>query len=348
MKTAFVSVLLLAGCVAWLGCGADPDEQDESPYAFRAGVVPETGSGTGTGAAGEADEDLAIDWRGVPAFVAENEAQGALALTSVGALLAGIGIDGITLDPTKQPREIAAAIATQLTAKLCAGGSVAYTANDAYLSVTFGAGCTLDGSIIGAVGTVFVGITTGISGKAWAAADLTFKDVAVDGYTVGGYVTLASNGETQTLTTRFMLGRGTVVFRGTSTGDDTGFTLDGAGEWAGPQLTAPASADGWTCTSSAHSAIVLRKVRRGTTDCYAQAGRLEVTTPYECAKDAQATATAPARRTLLSTTTMTFLAATPTTRAVTGTVTVPGGSSDPQGSTTTSTLTARACQGNPG
>lgn len=330
-----LAFLMLTACAAWLGCsGESPAGDDTSPYAFRDNVVAEKPA-----IPNEVDE-LTVDWTGVPAFVAGNETHAAHVITTLGVMLSGLGVNGVALDPAKTPAEVAASIASIAGSKMCPGGTITYKAGDAFMSIDFGTSCTLPESAIAVSGTLLLATTTGVSGKAWAAGDLTIDRLSLDGYAISGWATVATSSDGDTVIARLALkDRGIVTFRGTSKIEDDKVTIEGSGDWAGPKNKTKVSADGWSCTSSTHSGLDFKKVERTTSACYAQGGRLDVTTAYECVRDTDA----PGRKTLLSNTTMTFLPTTPTTRSVTGTVTASGGTGARPTTTMTSPVTERDC-----
>jgi hypothetical protein len=284
LKTRLIPPLLLAACLPLVACKEPAAENDEAPYAFRAdaGREPIADSG-GTGDPGGAVVQ-GINWSAVAPFVAKNDAHGALALGALETLVSTFVTTGETLAVGRTPEVIAAHIAAVIRTKICPAGIVTYTAGTAYVTVALGSTCALVGSGLVASGTVVLGITASSGGVAWAAVAFLFSKVGLDGYTVDGFATLATDGTKDTLDTRMALaGLGTVAFHGNSTGGSATPVLEGTGTWTGTEAAPPVVSGGWECVASKQSSLAVRAIGKSAADCYANRGSLDIVRPYACA-----------------------------------------------------------------
>jgi hypothetical protein len=346
LKTRTVTPLLLAAaCLCPLGCRSPSSDEnvDDSPFAYRTGAGQEAIADAGT------IKNLAFDWAGLPTLVVKNEGESAWALTALQTFLSAFMTKGRTLDLAQAAHANASHVAAELRAAICASGTVSYTTGAAYLTAEFGSGCTLAGSGLAVSGTVLAGVTASSGGTPWTALDLTLTNVSIGGYLMTGHVTVSSDGTKDTLDTRIALAElGTLTFRSSTSASEGGLavTVDGTGTWSGPERFVPVTVDGWRCVPSSQSTLALRKVHKAAASCYADAGSLDVSTPYACTLGTQA---APSdRRTLIATSIVKFLPATPTTGSATISVRVPGGSGEIDlARVTTSALVARACPKGP-
>jgi hypothetical protein len=343
LKTRFITPLLLTACFALMACASEEaaDGDEAAYYSYRAGVGREP---VASGGAGETvSKSLAVDWSGVPAFLTQNQARGSLVLISLETLFSSLMTNGQILDLAKTPEANASAMATAMAARMCSGGVVTYVSGKPYFTVDFGSACSLGGSGLTTSGTVLVGLTASSGGTPWAAVDLTLSDVGLDGYKVAGHATLSTDGTSDRLDTRVALAElGTIAFRGAATNDGAAITLEGTGTWTGTGFSAPVTVDGWQCVSSRDSALNVRKLHKGSSDCYANGGSLGVITPFICSVGADSSS-AERTKVLVATSSVTFLPTTAEARSVTVAVNVPGGSSLPTAATATTMLPARAC-----
>ena len=332
------SILMLA-CLSSTACKPTEPDTAESPYAFRT----DAGREPIADAAAPAGPD--VDWAGVAADVAASAAEGTLALAAVDTLLAAFITKGNELDPIRGAAPNAAQIAGRLRSQLCTTSTVTYKADAEYVTVDLGTSCRLSGSGLVASGTILVGLRAATDGKPWAAIDLQLSKVGIQGYTLDGFVTVTTNGKTDTLDTRVRVaGLGAITFRGTGDAENDGaaVTLDGTGTWTGKAHSTPLTADGWQCLSSSQSVLTTRKVRKSAADCYAASGSLTVITPWACSLGTDPAATQ--RRTLVATSTVTFLPTTPATGGATIGVSVANAAGNSTIATGTPVaLTAQAC-----
>jgi len=341
MKNRALSRLLLTVCLCAEGCSprapdagvetvspppAPPAGPDAPGAAASAGSLASALPTVGPAAAAPAP---AIDWSGAAAFVAQNPAAGALAVPPLYGFLSAFVREGQTLDVTRSAVVNAAAIASELASQSCAAGTVTYKGGTAYIVVDFGMGCLLTGARRAVTGTLLVGVTT-TPGRVLVRFDL--EDVAIEGYTVDGYALMSNDGVNERFDTRLTLtGLGIIAFQGTGKSDGVSIVVDGKGTWDGAVFSATSPASGGSCASAPRSALLFHSLQRTGADCFPGSGSLDVVTPYTCTGEANEPAEL---TTLLSTSSVPFVSATPTTASVAVSVKLSGAAADSAAVTT--------------
>lgn len=343
MKARTILAVLLVGTPLSMGCASDeePDNGD-APYAYFVGS--RDGGVNADAAEGQTGNGLIGDWSAMPAGIAKNEMNGALAITSLQILISAFLWEGAVLDRAKSPEVNAAAIAAEIQKSLSPPAVVAYTPNSPFLVVDFGAASSLRGLSMSGPLRITVG-----AGEASLTIGFVFTHIVMDGYTVDGFASIwTADPKVYSVDVSMVFkGLGSLAFQGETSGTESdvgAVTVNGRGSWNASIPVAPPHADGWACTRSSQSTLTLSKVHRASSDCYAGGGTVNVTTPFTCALDNEKSTHSPA--VLLAKSTISFLSSTPDDGRVKIEIDVSrGGSSFVEAVTSTTKLPARACSG---